>query len=138
VKERSQHKAEGGKVGKGGEYAEEICPYATFQISKPPYQESTYSGNVYSGPYSSVKGSFVYHDSKQNPDVYKLKSVRKYLTNLGIMLKIFYSRPHTINNIVNIRRIDNIMIVCCRVLTYWQKYWRFSWKLETISSILGA
>ncbi|XP_069681625.1 cell adhesion molecule Dscam1 isoform X3 [Periplaneta americana] len=46
------------------DYIEDICPYATFQLSKPPYSESTYSGNVYSGPYHSVRGSFVYHDPK--------------------------------------------------------------------------
>lgn len=58
------------------DYIDDICPYATFQISKTPYTESTYSGNVYSGPYSSVKSSFVYHDSKQsNADTYKLKQV---------------------------------------------------------------
>ncbi|GLH07043.1 Down syndrome cell adhesion molecule-like protein Dscam2 [Gryllus bimaculatus] len=46
------------------DYIEDICPYATFQLAKPPYSESTYSGNVYSGPYHSVRGSFVYHDPK--------------------------------------------------------------------------
>lgn len=48
----------------GNEYIEEICPYATFQLNKPTYSESSYSGNVYSGPYHSVRGSFVYHDVK--------------------------------------------------------------------------
>ncbi|XP_050296010.1 cell adhesion molecule Dscam2 isoform X2 [Anthonomus grandis grandis] len=37
------------------EYIEDICPYATFQLSKPAYSESSYSGNVYSGPYHSNK-----------------------------------------------------------------------------------
>ncbi|XP_059483764.1 cell adhesion molecule Dscam2 [Neocloeon triangulifer] len=50
--------------------AEDICPYATFQLAKNPYGESTYSGNVYSGPYHSVQGSFVYHDLKAG-DTYK-------------------------------------------------------------------
>lgn len=46
------------------EYIEDICPYATFQLNKQTYSESSYSGNIYSGPYHSVRGSFVYHDSK--------------------------------------------------------------------------
>lgn len=50
------------------EYIEDICPYATFQLNKQTYSESSYSGNIYSGPYHSVRGSFVYHDSK--PDGY--------------------------------------------------------------------
>ncbi|XP_073953751.1 Down syndrome cell adhesion molecule 4 isoform X2 [Choristoneura fumiferana] len=54
------------------EYIEDICPYATFQLTKPTYSESSYSGNVYSGPYHSVRGSFVYHDLKQT-DKYKGK-----------------------------------------------------------------
>lgn len=48
----------------GNEYVEDICPYATFQLNKQTYSESSYSGNVYSGPYHSVRGSFVYHDVK--------------------------------------------------------------------------
>ncbi|XP_065077714.1 cell adhesion molecule Dscam1 isoform X2 [Ochlerotatus camptorhynchus] len=48
----------------GNEYIEDICPYATFQLNKQTYSESSYSGNVYSGPYHSVRGSFVYHDVK--------------------------------------------------------------------------
>ncbi|XP_068893054.1 cell adhesion molecule Dscam1 isoform X6 [Tenebrio molitor] len=55
------------------DYIEDICPYATFQLSKPAYSESSYSGNVYSGPYHSVRGSFVYHDVKPPPiDKFKL------------------------------------------------------------------
>lgn len=46
------------------EYIEDICPYATFQLQKQTYSESSYSGNVYSGPYHSVRGSFVYHENK--------------------------------------------------------------------------
>lgn len=46
------------------EYIEDLCPYATFQLNKHTYSESSYSGNVYSGPYHSVRGSFVYHDNK--------------------------------------------------------------------------
>ncbi|CAH1168788.1 unnamed protein product [Phyllotreta striolata] len=37
------------------DYIEDICPYATFQLSKNTYSESSYSGNVYSGPYHSSK-----------------------------------------------------------------------------------
>lgn len=49
----------------GNEYVEDICPYATFQLNKQTYSESSYSGNVYSGPYHhSARGSFVYHDVK--------------------------------------------------------------------------
>lgn len=54
------------------DYIEDICPYATFQLSKPTYSESSYSGNVYSGPYHSVRGSFVYHDVKP-PSIDKFK-----------------------------------------------------------------
>lgn len=58
------------------DYIEDICPYATFQLSKPPYSESTYSGNVYSGPYHSVRGSFVYHDPKPaGAENYKFRHV---------------------------------------------------------------
>lgn len=56
------------------DYIEDICPYATFQLNKTPtpgvglaYSESSYSGNVYSGPYHSVRGSFLYHDVKPPP-----------------------------------------------------------------------
>lgn len=48
------------------EYIEDLCPYATFQLNKQTYSESSYSGNVYSGPYHSVRGSFVYHDNKND------------------------------------------------------------------------
>lgn len=58
------------------DYIEDICPYATFQLSKPPYSESTYSGNIYSGPYHSVRGSFVYHDPKPaGAESYKFRQV---------------------------------------------------------------
>lgn len=50
----------------GVEYIEDLCPYATFQLNKQTYSESSYSGNVYSGPYHSVRGSFVYHDNKDS------------------------------------------------------------------------
>ncbi|CAG2053657.1 unnamed protein product, partial [Timema podura] len=60
------------------DYIEDICPYATFQLSKPPYSESTYSGNVYSGPYHSVRGSFVYHDPKPSgAETYKFRHQQK-------------------------------------------------------------
>lgn len=58
---------------------EDICPYATFQLTKPAYSESSYSGNVYSGPYHSVRGSFVYHDVKTNQnDKFKMLHVSLY------------------------------------------------------------
>lgn len=58
------------------DYIEDICPYATFQLSKPAYSESSYSGNVYSGPYHSVRGSFLYHDVKPPPiDKFRLGHV---------------------------------------------------------------
>ncbi|KAK4293506.1 hypothetical protein Pmani_033801, partial [Petrolisthes manimaculis] len=50
------------------DYIEDICPYATFQLPAAPkshYGESTDSGIVYSGPYHSVQGAFVYHDPKR-------------------------------------------------------------------------
>ncbi|CRK92906.1 CLUMA_CG006322, isoform A, partial [Clunio marinus] len=50
----------------GNEYIEDLCPYATFQLNKQTYSESSYSGNVYSGPYHSVRGSFVYHGNKSD------------------------------------------------------------------------
>ncbi|XP_070509703.1 cell adhesion molecule Dscam1 isoform X3 [Chironomus tepperi] len=55
----------------GNEYIEDLCPYATFQLNKQTYSESSYSGNVYSGPYHSVRGSFVYHDNQK--DSYRSK-----------------------------------------------------------------
>ncbi|XP_076048641.1 Down syndrome cell adhesion molecule 4 isoform X2 [Oratosquilla oratoria] len=51
------------------DYIEDICPYATFQlpaVGKSHYGESTDSGIVYSGPYHSVQGAFVYHDPKMS------------------------------------------------------------------------
>ncbi|XP_058987901.1 cell adhesion molecule Dscam2 [Musca domestica] len=70
---RTSNSNDSGSFGKaeGNEYIEDICPYATFQLNKQPYSESSYSGNVYSGPYHSVRGSFVYHDVK--PDSYHTK-----------------------------------------------------------------
>ncbi|XP_050541670.1 cell adhesion molecule Dscam2 isoform X2 [Daktulosphaira vitifoliae] len=46
------------------DFMDEICPYATFELAKQPQGESTFSGNIYSGPYHSVRGSFVYHQPK--------------------------------------------------------------------------
>lgn len=57
------------KITTNTEYIEDICPYATFQLNKQTYSESSYSGNVYSGPYHSVRGSFVYHDAKPDGHV---------------------------------------------------------------------
>uniref|UniRef100_A0A1B0GF88 Down syndrome cell adhesion molecule-like protein Dscam2 n=1 Tax=Glossina morsitans morsitans TaxID=37546 RepID=A0A1B0GF88_GLOMM len=70
---RGSNSNDSGSFGKaeGNEYIEDICPYATFQLNKQTYSESSYSGNVYSGPYHSVRGSFVYHDVK--PDSYHSK-----------------------------------------------------------------
>ncbi|XP_073994587.1 Down syndrome cell adhesion molecule 4 isoform X2 [Rhodnius prolixus] len=59
------------------EYIEDVCPYATFQLAKPPYTESTFSGNVYSGPYHSVRGSFVYHDLPSNAETYKSRHIKE-------------------------------------------------------------
>ncbi|XP_055679736.1 cell adhesion molecule Dscam2 isoform X1 [Lutzomyia longipalpis] len=62
---RNSNSADSGSFkAEGNEYIEDICPYATFQLNKQTYSESSYSGNVYSGPYHSVRGSFVYHDVK--------------------------------------------------------------------------
>lgn len=71
---RGSHSNDSGSFGKaeGNEYIEDICPYATFQLNKQTYSESSYSGNVYSGPYHSVRGSFVYHDVK--PDNYHVSN----------------------------------------------------------------
>lgn len=67
------------------DYIDDICPYATFQLSKPPYSESTYSGNVYSGPYHSVRGSFVYHDPKlSGAESYKFRHVSIIRFHLNI------------------------------------------------------
>lgn len=55
------------------EYIEDLCPYATFQLNKQTYSESSYSGNVYSGPYHSVRGSFVYHENKS--DNYRVRVI---------------------------------------------------------------
>ncbi|CAH1965461.1 unnamed protein product [Acanthoscelides obtectus] len=64
------------------DYVDDICPYATFQLQAKPtatagnaYSETCYSGNVYSGPYHSVRGSFLYHDVKPPPsDKFSLHS----------------------------------------------------------------
>uniref|UniRef100_A0A8D8LZQ1 Down syndrome cell adhesion molecule-like protein Dscam2 n=1 Tax=Cacopsylla melanoneura TaxID=428564 RepID=A0A8D8LZQ1_9HEMI len=77
---RGSHQMDGGPNYKPEStgYIEDICPYATFQLAKPPpgsisspYEESTYSGNVYSGPYHSVRGTFVYHQPKTPSIDYK-------------------------------------------------------------------
>lgn len=62
------------------EYIEDICPYATFQLNKQTFSESSYSGNVYSGPYHSVRGSFVYHDAK--PDGYNVMLFDYMINNI--------------------------------------------------------
>lgn len=75
------------------DYIEDICPYATFQLSKPAYSESSYSGNVYSGPYHSVRGSFVYHDVKPPPiDKFKLGHVSFFSFICIYLAIVFYYR----------------------------------------------
>lgn len=61
------------------EYIDEICPYATFQLSKPSFSDGSFSGNVYSGPYHSVGGSFVYHNVKSSSSSMKQKYVIPHL-----------------------------------------------------------
>lgn len=57
---------------------DEICPYATFELAKQPQGESTFSGNIYSGPYHSVRGSFVYHQPKPSTsEAYNFVQVKK-------------------------------------------------------------
>lgn len=89
------------------DYIEDICPYATFQLSKPTYSESSYSGNVYSGPYHSVRGSFVYHDVKPPPiDKFKLGHVSFFST-----LFFCYCRPHLsilFSSTVSTNRISSV------------------------------
>lgn len=59
---------------------DEICPYATFELAKQPQGESTFSGNIYSGPYHSVRGSFVYHQPKASTsEQYNFVQVNKML-----------------------------------------------------------
>lgn len=68
------------------DYMNDVCPYAAFKISKPPYSESSYSGNIYSGAYSSVKDSFPFREL--NSDSYKIKLVR--IQNLCLCLLSTY------------------------------------------------
>ena len=71
------------------EYIEDLCPYATFQLNKQTYSESSYSGNVYSGPYHSVRGSFVYHENKN--DSYRVRlNVLSFFWRLKSEIIIFY------------------------------------------------
>lgn len=68
---------------------DEICPYATFELAKQPQGESTFSGNIYSGPYHSVRGSFVYHQPKASTsESYNFVQVNKmsYLINYNYEL----------------------------------------------------
>lgn len=88
---RGSNSNDSGSFGKaeGNEYIEDICPYATFQLNKQTYSESSYSGNVYSGPYHSVRGSFVYHDVK--PESYHVTGF--YIFNFNnIIIEIFCSQ----------------------------------------------
>lgn len=68
------------------EYIEDLCPYATFQLNKQTYSESSYSGNVYSGPYHSVRGSFVYHDNK---DSYRVSCVCYFFITFFSIFSLF-------------------------------------------------
>lgn len=88
------------------EYIEDICPYATFQLNKQTYSESSYSGNVYSGPYHSVRGSFVYHDVNK-PDGYHVSnSIRCFIT-VNSNLIIFFRQKNQ-----NTQKYDEKVIVC--------------------------
>lgn len=69
------------KTVESSDYIKDICPYATFQLNatgpaSKAYSDAgstcSFSGNIYSGPYHSVRGSFVYHDGT---DTYKLRHV---------------------------------------------------------------
>ena len=72
------------------EYIEDLCPYATFQLNKQTYSESSYSGNVYSGPYHSVRGSFVYHDNNKS-DNYRVRFVFFLIKKITIELNILFA-----------------------------------------------
>lgn len=88
---RGSNSNDSGSFGKaeGNEYIEDICPYATFQLNKQTYSESSYSGNVYSGPYHSVRGSFVYHDVK--PESYHVSRQGKVKESKGKSLLTYFS-----------------------------------------------
>lgn len=80
------------------DYIKDICPYATFQLNasgpgSKAYSDAgstcSFSGNIYSGPYHSVRGSFVYHDGT-GVDTYKLRHVSgggigRYVTLVLVM-----------------------------------------------------
>lgn len=87
---RGSNSNDSGSFGKaeGNEYIEDICPYATFQLNKQTYSESSYSGNVYSGPYHSVRGSFVYHDVK--PESYHVSGQERKGKEREISTHIFF------------------------------------------------
>jgi len=91
---RGSNSNDSGSFGKaeGNEYIEDICPYATFQLNKQTYSESSYSGNVYSGPYHSVRGSFVYHDVK--PESYHVSTVKiaksSIIQEMFLIINIIY------------------------------------------------
>lgn len=88
---RGSNSNDSGSFGKaeGNEYIEDICPYATFQLNKQTYSESSYSGNVYSGPYHSVRGSFVYHDVK--PESYHVSGQDEERRGKGKSLLTYFS-----------------------------------------------
>jgi len=78
---------------------DEICPYATFELAKQPQGESTFSGNIYSGPYHSVRGSFVYHQPKASTsEPYNFVQVNKisYLINYKNSINVgCFSLPYS-------------------------------------------
>lgn len=96
------------------EYIEDICPYATFQLNKQTYSESSYSGNVYSGPYHSVRGSFVYHDVK--PDGYQREEPEyTKVRRKGNRLR----DPHSESQGNNKVHCTNIIFCICCCFNHW-------------------
>lgn len=113
---RNSNSADSGSFkAEGNEYIEDICPYATFQLNKQTYSESSYSGNVYSGPYHSVRGSFVYHDVKT--DNYHVSySVDKFPMILNCKFYLmFYCRAKSPNTQKYAEKVDGWGILIRRV-----------------------
>lgn len=93
-------------IGCFKEYMDEICPYATFELAKQPQGESTFSGNIYSGPYHSVRGSFVYHQPKPSTsESYNFVQVNKTLYQLKI---ISYKYIRVYSNIIVLEKRTRI------------------------------
>lgn len=101
---RNSNSADSGSYkAEGNEYIEDICPYATFQLNKQTYSESSYSGNVYSGPYHSVRGSFVYHDVKT--DGYHVRNLIHFFFGFSNVLYFRAKRS------LNIRKFEEKVVV---------------------------